>query len=106
VGFRRKLFNHACVEALEDRRCSALRQSNGFDGNVFRRAGLTQPVATRARSAGAFQFGKKAPVARISDDVFSVQWTAGLRRSATGVILLQRRADDGVRLLLNGNDRE
>jgi len=35
------------VEALEDRRLFSVAPNQWVDGNVFRRAGLTQPVATR-----------------------------------------------------------
>jgi hypothetical protein len=92
-----------CVETLEHRRLfSAAPAAGGLSATYFSASDLTQPVLNRVDPAVHFHFGKKPPVAGITDDVFSVQWTGSVTPNHTGTYTFSTRADDGVQLTIDG----
>jgi hypothetical protein len=92
-----------CVETLEQRRLlSANPGPLGLSATYFSDAELNQAVVNRVDPGVHFHFGKKAPVAGISDDVFSVQWTGAVTPRRTGVYTFATKADSGVRLIVDG----
>jgi hypothetical protein len=61
-------------------------------------------TATRIDSTVGFDWGSGAPgPAGIGVDDFSVRWTGTVTAPATGAYTFYARADDGVRLWVNGN---
>ena len=89
-----------CVESLE-RRCLA-SASGGLSATYFDSYDLTNPVATRVDHEIQFHFGKRAPVAGISGDIFSIEWISQLTPARTGMYTLVLKADSGVRLTVDG----
>jgi PA14 domain/Right handed beta helix region len=90
-----------CIESLEQR-CLA-SASGGLSATYFDSSDLTNPVATRVDRTVQFQFGRKAPVAGISGDIFSVEWNSQLTPRNSGLYTLVVRADSGVRLTVDGD---
>src|ERR1700722_14650775 len=90
------------IESLEDRRlCSA--SPHGLSATYFNSYDLTQAVVTRVDHTVQFRFGRKPPVAGISSDIFSVEWNSQLTPQRTGMYTLLVKADDGVRLTVDGD---
>jgi PA14 domain/Right handed beta helix region/Chondroitinase B len=89
-------------ESLEDRRlCSA--SPHGLSATYFNSYDLTQAVVTRVDHTVQFRFGRKPPVAGIGSDIFSVEWNSQLTPQRTGMYTLLVKADDGVRLTVDGD---
>ncbi len=59
------------------------------------------PVLTRDDAAIAFDWGANSPAPNVQADNFSVRWTRTINMSG-GVYHFTLRADDGVRLLIDG----
>src|SRR5580658_9962179 len=88
------------IESLEQRCLSSA--SEGLSATYFNSYDLTNPVATRIDHTVQFHFGRKAPVAGISGDIFSVQWNSQLTPRKSGLYTLLLKADSGASLTVNG----
>ena len=60
------------------------------------------PFATRVDPQVDFDWGDSAPLPEMLADSFSVRWTGRLRAPKSGTYELLTRADDGVRLWIDG----
>ena len=90
-----------CIESLE-KRCLA-SVSGGLSATYFDSDDLTNPVATRIDHRIQFHFGRKAPVAGISGDIFSIEWISQLTPVRSGMYTLLLKADSGVHLTVDGD---
>jgi len=76
---------------------------NGLIGQYFagiELAGAPQLTRVDARLAFDWQLGE--PAAQVGPNMFSVRWTGRLGVPASGAYTLYARADDGVRVTVNG----
>jgi beta-glucosidase len=83
----------------------------GFDGNLepglkaefFDNPTLSgQPILTRVDSHVDFDWPTGRPLPQLSSDRFSVRWLGMIRASDSGPHAFRARADDGIRVFLNG----
>jgi len=61
------------------------------------------PTATRIDSTIDFDWGEQAPMANIGVDDFAVRWTGAIVAPTSDAYVICTRADDGVRLWLDGH---
>jgi predicted esterase len=85
------------VEAVEARVLLA-----GFTGVYFNNADLTSPVLTRTDAAIDFDWGTGSPAAEVGPSTFSARWTGFIQPTFAETYTFFTRADDGVRLRVNG----
>jgi len=63
---------------------------------------LTDAVASRVDRVVDFHFGRKAPVAGITNDLFSIDWSGTITPRKTALYTFITKADDGVVLSVDG----
>ncbi len=77
--------------------------TGGLLGEYFSNKTLSgSPTLRRTDSELDFSWGYSAPASGIPADGFSVRWTGRIRFTESGYYQLTVRADDGVRLFLDG----
>jgi beta-glucosidase-like glycosyl hydrolase len=75
----------------------------GLSAEYFNNMTLTAPPAVqRVDSDLDFEWGYGTPAAGVPADRFSVRWTGQIRFEQSGRYQLEVRADDGIRLYLDG----
>ncbi|RZU02267.1 cytochrome c peroxidase [Rivibacter subsaxonicus] len=80
----------------------AVGAGTGLKGEYFANTTLSgSPVLTRTEQV-AFTWGTASPGTGVPVDNYSVRWTGSVQAPATGTYRFQTRADDGVRLWVNG----
>ena len=75
---------------------------NGRLGRYFRQIDLSDLLAERVDPVINFTWGTDEPLAGLSFDTFSVQWTGTLRPPFSGVFTFALQADDDAQLYVNG----
>ncbi|RPI25789.1 MAG: hypothetical protein EHM61_13460 [Acidobacteria bacterium] len=79
------------------------KTTSGLLGEYFSNMTLSgSPVVRRTDSELDFSWGYNAPTSGIPADKFSVRWTGQVRFAESGYYRLKVRADDGVRVFLDG----
>ena len=74
----------------------------GLKGVYFDTANLTGASITRVDPSVNFDWGKGSPASGIGPDAFSVRWTGEVQARFSETYTFILRADDGVRLWVNG----
>lgn len=75
----------------------------GLRGDYFTGTDLAgTAVLTRTDSAVAFDWGSGSPADALPKDGFSVRWSGYLTAPATGIYTISVSADDGMRLVVDG----
>ena len=87
------------LEMLESRR---LMTGTGLQAQYFNNMDFTSPVLTRADATVNANWGNSAPASSMQADTFSARWTGQVEAPATGTYTFYTRADDGVKLWVNG----
>jgi glucose/arabinose dehydrogenase len=75
---------------------------DGLRGEYFDNSDFTNSRLTRVDSTVNFNWGTGSPDATIGPDTFSVRWTGQVLPTTTGAYTFYTTTDDGVRLLVNG----
>ena len=75
---------------------------NGLVATYFKGSKLKEPVLTRRDPQVKFQWGTGSPAKGIPADAFSVRWEGTLRVPVSGEYRLDGRADDVIRVWLDG----
>lgn len=76
--------------------------NNGLRGQYFDNANFTKRKLTRTDAAINFNWRKGAPAAALGSDTFSVRWTGKIQPRYSEQYRFSTRANDGVRLWVNG----
>jgi hypothetical protein len=87
------------LENLESRHLFA---GTGLQGDYFNNADFTSQVMTRTDATINANWGTSSPTASMQADSFSVRWTGQVMAPTSGTYSFYTRADDGVRLWVNG----
>lgn len=74
----------------------------GLLGHYYTKADLTNLKFTRVDSGINFNWGKSAPASSLPKDKFSVRWTGQILPLVDDVYTFYTRANDGVRLWVDG----
>jgi glucose/arabinose dehydrogenase len=82
-------------------RAPSSTNSNGLRGQYFDNANFTKPKLTRTDTNINFNWGRGAPAA-VEADTFSVRWTGKIQPRYSEQYRFSTRANDGVRLWVNG----
>ncbi len=61
-----------------------------------------EPVLSRIDQQVNFQWGLNSPAASVRADRFAVRWSGQIKTIEAGVYTFETKADDGVRLWVNG----
>lgn len=75
----------------------------GLSGNYFNNATLGGTAVLTRNETVDFAWGTASPGAGVNADAFSVRWTGVFTAPKTGGFVFQTNSDDGVRLIVNGN---
>ncbi|OKH38477.1 endopolygalacturonase [[Phormidium ambiguum] IAM M-71] len=75
---------------------------NGLRGEYYDNYNLTNLKFTRTDSNVDFNWGTGSPASGIGSDTFSVRWTGQIQPETSGNYTFFVRANDGVRLWVNG----
>jgi len=86
-------------ELLESRR---LMSATGLQGQYFDSTDLTAPVFQRTDAAINLNWGNQNPIQSADSSAFSARWTGQVTAPTDGAYTFFTRADDGVRLWVNG----
>ncbi len=98
------------IERLEDRRVMAGEMGLRADfyhaaSTVFSATSIAvtqEPVLSRIDQQVNFQWGLNSPAASVRADRFAVRWSGQIKTIEAGVYTFETKADDGVRLWVNG----
>ncbi|MCX5673341.1 MAG: PQQ-dependent sugar dehydrogenase, partial [Planctomycetota bacterium] len=74
----------------------------GLLGQYFNNKTLSGTVVRQQTGAVIFNWGTRSPGTSVNADNFSARWTGTVEASSTGVFRFQTKANDGVRLWVNG----
>src|SRR5687767_3276688 len=92
-------FNDAIFEPLELR---TLMSGNGLTGVYYNNSDFTGVSQTRTDATVNFNWGAGAPSSAMGADTYAVRWTGKVETGRVGDYTFYTRADDGVRLWVNG----
>lgn len=87
------------MESLEPRQLLA---TNGLNASYFNNSDYTGSVASRIDAQASFTLRGASPIKGINGTTFSARWNGLVKTHATGTYTFTTKANDGVRLWVNG----